>query len=159
MFHRAFQLPVTVLRPSVIYGPYQAPRMLIPQVMHAILEGREIPVTAGDQTRDFIHVEDVAHGIVNALTAEGIDGRSWNMGSGEVVTVKDCLARIGKVTGGGDLIRYGVIPYKTGEIFTYEPHVEDTYEALQWRPAISLDEGLADTWAALQRTHQAASLA
>jgi UDP-glucose 4-epimerase len=153
MFNRSFQLPVTVLRPSVVYGPFQAPRMLVPQVMTALLEGREIAVTEGRQTRDFIHVEDVARGILCALDAEGIDGRSYNLGSGEVVTVKDCLTRIEAITGRAGLIQYGAIPYKSGEIFSYEPLVEKTYAALDWRPLLSLTEGLKKTWAVLQADH------
>jgi UDP-glucose 4-epimerase len=149
MFHRAFHLPVVVLRPSVVYGPFQAPRMLVPQVMHALREGREIAVTEGKQTRDFIYVEDVARGIVSALTAEGIDGHSYNLASGEVVTVKDCLSRIEAISGRSGLIRYGVVPYKTGEIFSYQPVAQKTYVDLHWRPRISLDQGLAATWAAL----------
>ena len=88
MFSRAFDLPVVVLRPSVVYGPLQAPRMLIPQVMHALVEGREVAVTEGRQTRDFIHVEDVAHGILCALEAEGVNGKSFNLASGEIVTAR-----------------------------------------------------------------------
>jgi UDP-glucose 4-epimerase len=149
MFHNAFGLPVVVLRPSVVYGPCQAPRMLVPQVMHALRAGREIAVTEGRQTRDFIYVEDVARGILAALTAQGIDGRSYNLASGEVVTVKDCLSRIEHISGRSGLIHYGAIPYKSGEIFSYEPVAERSYDALHWRPYVTLDEGLAKTWASL----------
>jgi len=150
MFHRAFQLPVVVLRPSVVYGPFQAPRMLIPQVLQSLLEGKEVAVTEGRQTRDFIHVEDVAKGIVSALIKEGIEGRSFNLASGEVATVRDCLERIERITGRHGLIRYGALPYKTGEIFSYEPIAESTFSALNWRPAISLDDGLTETWESIR---------
>jgi nucleoside-diphosphate-sugar epimerase len=150
MFYNAFHLPVVVLRPSVVYGPGQSPRMLVPVVLQALLEGREIAVTEGRQTRDFVYAEDVARGILCSLLAEGIDGHAYNLGSGEVVTVKDCLERIERMTGRAGLIRYGAIPYKTGEIFSYEPRVEKTYAALNWRPVYSLDEGLARTWDFLQ---------
>jgi nucleoside-diphosphate-sugar epimerase len=146
MFHRAFHLPVVVLRPSVVYGPYQAPRMLVPQVMRALAENREIAVTEGRQTRDFIHVEDVARGILCSLVAEGVDGHSYNLASGEVVTVRGCLTRIGNISGRAELIRYGALPYKAGEIFSYEPVAQTTRTALHWRPVISLDDGLANTW-------------
>jgi nucleoside-diphosphate-sugar epimerase len=126
--------------------------MLVPQVMHALLEGREIPVTEGRQTRDFIHVEDVARGIVAALTAQDIDGHSYNLASGEVVTVRDCLSRIEAITGRTGLIRFGALSYKTGEIFSYEPTAHNTFAALNWHPTISLDDGLARTWTALQGT-------
>jgi nucleoside-diphosphate-sugar epimerase len=152
MFHNAFGLPVVVLRPSVVYGPGQGPRMLIPQVMHALAAGREIDVTEGRQTRDFIYAEDVARGILCALVAKGIDGHSYNLASGEVVTVADCLHRIESITGYTGLIRYGKLPYKPGEIFSYEPVPEKTRAALNWRSLVSLDEGLAKTWAALNIT-------
>lgn len=156
MFHSAFQLPVVVLRPSVVYGPFQTPRMLIPQVMQALLEGREIAVTEGRQTRDFIHVKDVADGIFCALVAEGVNGRSLNLASGEVVTVRECLARIERISGRTGLIRYGALPYKKGEIFSYEPKVEGSFSALDWRPAISLDQGLVGTWESIESVWQKA---
>ena len=152
MFHRAFQLPVVVLRPSVIYGPFQAPRMLIPQVLQALLEGKEVPVTEGRQTRDFIHAEDVAKGIVRALVADNVEGCTFNLASGEVVTVRECLERIERITGRQGLILYGALPYKTGEIFSYEPVADRTFSALNWRPSISLEGGLLKTWEALQQT-------
>lgn len=150
MFHNAFGAPVVVLRPSVVYGPGQGPRMLVPQVMHALAEGREIDVTEGRQTRDFIYVDDVARGIICALVAEGIDGHSYNLASGEIVTVADCLRRIETITGCRGLIRYGRLPYKSGEIFSYEPLPEKTRTALHWRSLVSLNEGLAETWSALR---------
>jgi UDP-glucose 4-epimerase len=123
--------------------------MLIPQVRHALAAGREIDVTEGRQTRDFIYVEDVARGILCALVAKGIDGHSYNLPAGEVVTVKDCLRRIEAITGYTGLIRYGMMPYKSGEIFSYEPVPEKTRAALHRRSLVSFDEGLAKTWAAL----------
>jgi UDP-glucose 4-epimerase len=150
MFHRAFRLPVVVLRPSVVYGPFQAPRMLIPQVLQSLFEGKEVAVTEGRQTRDFIHVEDVAKGVVSALVTEGVEGCSFNLASGEVVTVRDCLERIERITGRHGLIRYGALPYKTGEIFSYEPIAERTFSALNWRPTLSLEEGLTKTWESLR---------
>ena len=150
MFHTVFSLPVVVLRPSVIYGPGQASRMLIPQVMHALREGQPIAVTEGRQTRDFIHVADVARGILAALVAQNVLGHSYNLASGEIVTVRECLEKIGAIAGHGELIQFGALPYKAGEIFAYEPISAKTFTALHWRPSVWLEDGLAETWAALQ---------
>lgn len=152
MFYNAFRLPIVVLRPSVVYGPGQSPRMLVPIVLQALYEGREIAVTEGKQTRDFVYVEDVARGILRSLLAEGVDGHAYNLGSGEVVTVKDCLTLIEAITGRTGLIRYGAIPYKSGEIFAYQPVVEQTFAALDWHPSLSLKQGLARTWKSLQQS-------
>jgi len=146
MFTNSFRLPTVVLRPSVVYGPGQSERMLISQVMKAILENRTIGVTEGKQTRDFIYVEDVVLAIIQSLTVPGIEGGIWNIGSGEVVTVRDCLERIERITGRTGLIEYGKRPYNESEIFQYELKVQEAYNAFNWKPSLTLDTGLSKTW-------------
>jgi UDP-glucose 4-epimerase len=153
MFTNSFQLPTVVLRPSVVYGPGQSERMLISQVMKAISEDRPIAVTGGKQTRDFIYVKDVVDAIALSLTTPNIEGRLWNIGSGEVVTVRDCLERIERITGRTGLIQYGLRPYTEAEIFDYRLKVRETYAAFNWKPATTLDDGLRNTWDSI-RTSQ-----
>ena len=152
MFHSSFNLETVVLRPSVVYGPGQSLRMLIPMVMQALAEDRCIDVTEGMQTRDFVYVDDVVDAIIVALTKEDVRADIWNIGSGEVVTVRDCLERIEKITGKPNLIQYGKRPYKELEIFHYHPEVNEAYEALTWRPSVMLDEGLTRTWESVLST-------
>jgi nucleoside-diphosphate-sugar epimerase len=146
MFTNSFRLPTVVLRPSVVYGPGQSERMLISQVMKAMSKNRTVEVTGGEQTRDFIYVEDVVEAIIRSLTAPGIEGDAWNIGSGGVVTVRDCLERIERITGRTGLIEYGKRPYSENEIFQYELKVQGTYAAFDWKPSVTLDDGLHKTW-------------
>jgi len=146
MFSNSFGLSTVVLRPSVVYGPGQSERMLISQVMKAISENRSVEVTAGEQTRDFIYVEDVVNAIIRSLIAPGAENGVWNVGSGEVVTVRSCLESIERITGRTGLIEYGRRPYSESEIFKYELKAEETCAALDWKPSITLDEGLRKTW-------------
>ncbi len=155
MFHNTFGLETVILRPTVVYGPGQSPRMLISMVMEALAAGRPIDVTEGKQTRDFVYVDDVVDAIVLGLVTPGLEGDVWNVGSNEVVTVRDCLERIERITGTEGLVLYGARPYIDREIFRYESEVYRTYGILQWRPAVTLDEGLRRTWAAV-RARQAA---
>lgn len=156
MFHNTFGLETVILRPTVVYGPGQSQRMLISMVMEALAAGRPIDVTEGKQTRDFVYVDDVVDSILLGLVTPGLEGDVWNVGSGEVVTVRDCLERIERITGTEGLVLYGARPYIDREIFRYESEVYRTYGILQWRPAVMLDEGLRRTWAAVQARHQAA---
>jgi len=146
MFSNSFGLSTVVLRPSVVYGPGQSERMLISQVMKAMSENRSVEVTAGEQTRDFIYVEDVVKAIIQSLTVPSSEHGVWNIGSGEVVTVRSCLENIERITGRTGLIEYGKRPYPESEIFQYELKAEDTYAAFGWKPSITLDEGLRKTW-------------
>ena len=146
MFTNSFRLSTVVLRPSVVYGPGQSDRMLISQVMKAMSKNRRVEVTRGEQTRDFIYVEDVVKAIIRSLTVPSAEGEVWNVGSGEVVTVRDCLERIERITGCTGLIEYGKRSYSENEIFQYELKVEETYAAFDWKPSVTLDEGLHKTW-------------
>ena len=146
MFTNSFGLSTVVLRPSVVYGPGQSDRMLISQVMKAMSKNRSVEVTRGEQTRDFIYVEDVVKAIIRSLTVSSAEGDVWNVGSGEVVTVRDCLERIERITGRTGLIEYGKRSYSENEIFQYELKVQGTYAAFDWKPSVTLDEGLHKTW-------------
>jgi nucleoside-diphosphate-sugar epimerase len=114
--------------------------------MKALSENRTVDVSGGAQTRDFIYVEDVVNAIVRSLIVPGIEGDVWNIGSGEVVAVRDCLERIERITGRSGLILYGKRPYSENEIFQYEPKVQGTYAAFDWKPSVMLEEGLQKTW-------------
>ena len=146
MFTNSFRLSTVVLRPSVVYGPGQSDRMLISQVMNAMSKNRRVEVTRGEQTRDFIYVEDVVKAIIRSLTVPSAEGDVWNVGSGEVVTVRDCLERIERITDRTGLIEYGKRSYSENEIFQYELKVQETYAAFDWKPSVTLDEGLHKTW-------------
>ncbi len=146
MFSNSFRLPTVVLRPSVVYGPGQSDRMLISQVMKAMSKNCKVEVTRGEQTRDFIYVEDVVKAIIRSLTVPSAEGDVWNVGSGEVVTVRDCLERIERITGRTGLIEYGKRSYSESEIFQYELKVQATYAAFDWKPSVTLDTGLQKTW-------------
>lgn len=150
MFYGNFHLPTVVLRPSVVYGPSQAPRMLIPMVMQALAANQPIDVTEGRQTRDFIYVSDVIEAILIALRSPGLAGEAWNVGSGEIVTVRECIEMMERVTGRTGLVRYGGRPYVEREIFHYEPVIEKTTAAFGWQPSVMLEEGLRRTWKALR---------
>ncbi len=149
MFYGSFNLPTVVLRPSVAYGPGQSPRMLISMVLRALAEGRTVDVTAGRQTRDFVYIDDVVDSILIALGNPDLAGEAWNIGSGEIVTVRKCLEMIEHVTGRAGLIQYGARPYAESERFHYEPMVEETFKAFKWKPSVTLEQGLCRTWQAL----------
>jgi UDP-glucose 4-epimerase len=146
MFYGSFHLPTVVLRPSVVYGPDQSPRQLISMVMDALADNRPIDVTAGRQTRDFVYIDDVVDSIMLSLTNDAVVGGIYNVGSGEVVTVRETLEMIERITGRSGLIQYGARPYAESERFHYEPMLEETFKALAWHPSVMLEDGLTQTW-------------
>lgn len=67
-WHKTYGLPVIITRCSNNYGPRQHPEKLIPRMITRALAGQSLPVYgSGKQVRDWIHVEDHAHGILLAM--------------------------------------------------------------------------------------------
>jgi nucleoside-diphosphate-sugar epimerase len=126
-----------------LYGPWEDPRRLVSSVTRSLLEGREAPCSAGLQVRDFLHVSDVAGGLV-AVLRSGVTG-AVNVGSGEPVTVREVVTRLGAMIGRPELLRLGAIEPKAGEpAFVCADNAKLRAET-GWKAAYTLDSGLADT--------------
>jgi UDP-glucose 4-epimerase len=148
MFYNCFGLPVVLIRPSVVYGPGQAPQLLIPEVISALLSGHSVDTTEGVQTRDFLFVGDLVKALLQAATVPGIEGEVFNVGSGEAISVRTCIEQIELLTGKQGLVRYGARPYGNNEISLYSVDIRRAEEHLNWKPCTTLSEGLGLTIAA-----------
>jgi nucleoside-diphosphate-sugar epimerase len=136
------------LRPFGPYGPADAPDRLLPEVTRALLEGREIAVTAGEQVRDYLHVEDHAAAFVLAATHElPRTGEVYNVGSGEGVTVRALCEMVAAAVGAGALgrIRFGALPYRADEVWEMVADIGAARRDLGFSPRVPLREGLART--------------
>jgi nucleoside-diphosphate-sugar epimerase len=139
-----------VLRLAVVYGPGQTGTMLVPALLAAFAEGRPLPMTPGEQTRDFIVVQDVARLILRCLDDDAPPG-TYNGGSGQetpIATVAQQLAAIASRLLGKDLtplLQLGALPYRDDEQMRYMLNCNRAREQLAWRPRHGLTEGLTRT--------------
>jgi len=145
MAHRAFGLPVTVLRLFLVYGPGQPPVHLIPQAIAAAQRGEDFATTRGEQTRDFIYVDDVVGACCLAATTPAAGGEVINVASGEERTVRDVITRIYREVDGPGRPALGALPYREPEIWRYVGSNQKARDLLGWVPRIGFDEGLRRT--------------
>jgi dTDP-glucose 4,6-dehydratase len=147
-YHRTFDLPVVVLRPFNTYGPRQSRRAIIPTVLSQGLSGaEEIEVGNLEPRRDLTYVEDTVRAFVLAATAPGIEGQVIHFGQGSAVSVGElaerCLSLIHS--------RARVVSVTTrrrperSEVGLLVCDAARAREKLNWRPRVSLDEGLQRT--------------
>jgi UDP-glucuronate decarboxylase len=123
-----------------LYGPFEDASRLVPSVVRAILESREAKVTAGEQVRDFLHVEDAASAVC-AIARSRVSG-PFNVGSGVPVTVRDLVSQMGAITGRSDLIALGALPYSESDpMFVCANNRKLTTEC-GWSPRYTLKSGL-----------------
>ena len=136
-----------------LYGPLEDERRVLPTVVRSVLADRPIGTTTGTQTRDYLHVADVAAGFVTLAASDVVGG--VDICSGTLVTLADVLRLIGDQTGRQELIRLGELgpPEDLGYTAAGDPA---PLRALGWRPRHDLRTGLADTiawWTARQEAY------
>jgi nucleoside-diphosphate-sugar epimerase len=152
LFHTLYELPVVHLRIFMVYGPGQRDlRKLVPYVTVSLLRGRAPELTSGAREVDWIYVDDVVDAFLRAAVAPGLEGRSLDIGSGELVTARTLVARLRELVGGGVEPAFGAIADRRLERVRVADRAAAA-EALGWRPRTSLEEGLART-VAFYRSH------
>lgn len=81
-----------------IYGESENPKRLIPYTINAIKKGEELHFTAGDQTRQYIHVSEVPR-MIDMAYKKNIPSGIYNIQGKETITVKEIVTLIHKVLG------------------------------------------------------------
>ncbi len=125
-----------------LYGPMEDERRLVPSLIIALLRGERVPVTAGEQIRDYLHVADVAAAL-HAIAASRVEG-VVNVGSGKPMAIADLVSRVSEAVGRPELVALGARPYDPGDpMFVCAD--AGRLVATGWRPTHTLESGLADT--------------
>lgn len=147
-FYNAFELPVVIARPFNTYGPRQSARAIIPTIITQIAAGhREIKVGDLTPTRDFNFVTDTAAGFIALATAPGIEGREINIATGREVTMEETLHTIARLMGAD--IKWVTDPERIrpskSEVRRLLGDNKLITSLTDWRPRVSLEEGLRKT--------------
>jgi nucleoside-diphosphate-sugar epimerase len=144
-YWRMHGLPIVTVRPFQVYGPGQPAHTLVPSAIDAALNGEDFAMTAGEQARDFVYVDDVIEGMMAAAMTPAVAGRSLDLGTGKATSIREVVERIWERTGAPGEIQVGALPYRTGEVIHLVADAERAYALTGWRARVSLDEGLEKT--------------
>jgi len=110
---------------------------------------KEIKLTAGEQKRDFIYIEDVKEFysiLVNSLDKFDTGFHEYELGTGKTVKIKDIVIKLKELTGNTQTyLNFGAIPYRKNEIMLSKADVSKLEKEFNWQPKYSLEEGLKKT--------------
>lgn len=145
--HRTHHLPVVVLRPSLAYGPGQATDMFLPALIQALIEGEPFAMSGGQQTRDYVYIDDLIEAVILAATLPRVLGKVINISSGVPVLLKDLALLVAQKVGKNaeKLIEFGKKGYRPNEIMEYVASYKVAGRTLGWKPRTPLEDGLTAT--------------
>jgi len=146
-YHRAFGLPVAVLRPFNTFGPRQSARAIIPTIISQALSRPVVRLGSLDPRRDLTYVKDTAAGFVAIAVCDAAVGRVVNIGRGEDVSIGELVERIGARLGRTlrvetDSERVRPAASEVGRLLA---GANLARELMGWQPSYSLDQALDET--------------
>ena len=150
LFHTPGTFETCSLRFFNVFGARQNPdggyAAAVPIFLRKALENRPLTIFGdGEQTRDFVYVEDIVSALVFASENE-VSG-VFNVGYGTQMTINDLAKEIIKLTGSCSEIQH--LPERPGDVRHSRASIEKLFSA-GWKPSFSLRDALTLTVAAMR---------
>jgi len=128
------------------YGPGDDRTKFVTFIIRNLLENvDQIPLTAGEQKRDFIYINDVVNAFFIIIEkALGADNGyiSYEIGTGEAVSIRDFVCHVSRLVGNNRThLDFGAQAYRDHEVMTSSVDLT-AIRNLGWSPSYSLEEGL-----------------
>ena len=144
-YYHAYGLHALILRPFNTYGPFQrtdGEGGVVVTFLNHYLKGEPLVVFGdGRQTRDLLYVNDCAD-LIGRAGESNAAGSVINGGLGREIEIRD-LAQ--KIAGDEGRVEYAPHPHAQAEVWRLVCDNAKAAQLLDWRPKISLDEGIAKT--------------
>jgi nucleoside-diphosphate-sugar epimerase len=108
---------------------------------------KELNLTAGEQQRDFIYIEDVVSAylfLLDKLTEIHPNYAEYELGCGQSISLRQFVETIHKLTNSQTQLNFGVLPYRDCEIMHSQANIEPLKQ-LGWFPQWKLEDGLRET--------------
>lgn len=151
-YSKTYGLSTTISHAGNNYGPYQFPEKLIPFMITRLLNKQPLPIYGkGDNIRDWLYVEDHSKAI-EAILRRGTSGETYNVSSRKEMTNIDLVRLLihiyAKHSEENEKSLEALIVYmkdRPGHDFRYAMDSKKIEENLNWKPELSLEEGLEKT--------------
>jgi UDP-glucuronate 4-epimerase len=152
-YSNLYGIPSTGLRFFTVYGPMGRPDMAYFGFTNKLVNGEKIQIfNYGDMMRDFTYVDDIVTGVMNVMqktpdaNEEGVKYKVYNIGNNQpesllyfVETLEKCLMREGIIDKPSEK---ELLPMQPGDVYQTYADVDDLVKDFDFKPSISLEEGL-----------------
>lgn len=144
MFHQLYGTPVVIVRLFMAYGPMQAPDKLIPSVILSLKQSTAPKLSSGAFKGDWIYIDDAVDGIVRAAASPACYGRTIDVGTGRLSSIRDVVSLVQREIDGEVAPAWGALPDRPGENEVMAD-TRRTERLVGWKAQTSLGIGLRKT--------------
>jgi UDP-glucose 4-epimerase len=142
-YREMYQLPFTILRYGIPYGPRMRLSLVMPVFVRKVLRGENITITGdGSQHRKFVYIGDLAQAHVLALKDVAAN-QTYNLDGSEQVTILRIAETVLRLTEGKSQIEF--MPARAGDYGGKDVSSEKARRELGWTPQIDFEEGMKRT--------------
>ena len=124
-----------------IFGPHENAQRLVPRVVRALIDRKELSLDACSDVRDFLNVRDAGDAF-GALYASDFSG-TINIASGVAVSVRQLVQAIAKAMGQEGVVTFGAPSGRSSPPVVAA--VTRLSEGLGWTPGTTLTEAVHST--------------
>jgi UDP-glucose 4-epimerase len=152
--HDEHGLPFTICRPFNAYGPGEMPddepgiAHAVPDLIRKALSGQQ-PLEifgSGEQTRTLTHIDDIADGVVTAMSSPAGLHEDFNISASQELTVTEIARIVWEVCGrDSEAFELAHLPTFAVDVQRRWPSVEKARSVLDWEARIGVREGIAST--------------
>jgi len=146
-YHRAYGLPVTVVRPFNTYGPHQSARAIIPTILSQALGSDTLRLGSLEPRRDLTYVTDTVAAFIAAANTPSTLGRTIQLGSGHDVSVGEIVEMVREIVSKALPVEVDTqrIRPENSEVQRLISSPALARELMGWQPHVSLADGLRRT--------------
>jgi nucleoside-diphosphate-sugar epimerase len=138
------EMPVLNLRYYSIYGPFEEPDRLIPQLIDKGMKGTYPPLVQPDISRDFVYIDDTIYATLLSANSDfqKTRGKSINIASGAKTTIREIANTIKNVFNLSNEPEWGDFPNRKWDLKDWYGNAALAKELLGWQNETSLKDGL-----------------
>lgn len=141
------EFPVVNLRYYSIYGAYEEPDRLVPQLIEKGMTGTYPPLVQPDISRDFLYIDDTVLATLKAANSDFSQtrGHSINIAGGVKTTIRDIAGKIKSIFNLPKDPEWGDFPNRKWDLKEWYGNPKKAKELLGWENETTLEEGLKQT--------------
>jgi dTDP-glucose 4,6-dehydratase/UDP-glucuronate decarboxylase len=146
VFLHKYDVDVRLVRIFNTYGPNMQVNdgRVVSNFINQAIKNEPITIYGdGNQTRSFCFVTDLVNGLCKAMFTDGTKGEVFNLGNPEEYSMNDLARKIKEMTQSRSEIVYKELPPDDPK--QRRPDISKAERVLNWKPQISVDEGLQKT--------------